>query len=412
MTPQTLFWLFILLIVLDFLWDTYTDYLNARRFDAPLPDEVRDIYDEADYRRSIAYKKMHYRLGLVKSVFSTLFILVLLFTRAFAWLDRVTGQWTDNPVMHSLLFFAVLLTLSVIFSLPFDYYAVFKIEEKFGFNRSTLKLFVTDKIKSWLLSLVFLFLVGYPVIWIYYHYPQDFWWMAWLVIAFFSLIMNLLYSDLIVPLFNKQTPLPPGELRRKLEDLARRAGFKIKDVYLIDGSKRSTKANAYFSGFGPRKRIVLYDTLQEDLTPEEITAVMAHEIGHYKKKHILWQWTVSMALTGLTLWLLSLALQSETLAQALGVSRPSFHIGLIAFGLLYGIVEHITGILGNMLSRRFEFQADRYAMRLGYGDYLATALKKLARKSYANLTPHPLYVKIHYSHPPLAQRLKHLYHEK
>jgi len=412
MTPETLFWIFVALIVLDFIWDTWVDYLNARRYDAPLPPEVQDVYDETSYRQSIRYKKTYFRFGLIKSAFSFGIILLMLFTGAFARLDEWVRQWISDPVWQSLLYFGILLTLSMLISIPFDYYAVFHIEEKFGFNRQTKRIFWTDKIKSFFLSLVFLLILGYPVIWIYYRYPEHFWWMAWLITSVFSLVMTLLYSDLIVPLFNKQRPLEAGELRDRLEELAVRTGFRLKNVYVIDGSKRSTKANAYFAGFGPRKRIVLYDTLQEKLTPAEITAVMAHEIGHYKKKHVLIHWLISVLLTGLTFWLLSLALQSRTLAHALGARETSFHIGLIAFALLYGIIEHVTGVLTHALLRRFEFQADGYAARLGFAEELISALKKLARESFSNLTPHKLYVWMHYSHPPLSERIKHLRYEK
>ncbi len=408
MNPQTVFWIFIALIVIDFVFNTWLDILNAQHFDDPLPDEVSDIYDEESYRQSIAYKKTYFRFGLIKSVFHFIIVLLFLFSGGFAWLDGLVSQITAHPVWQSLIFFGILILAEMLINLPFAYYATFRIEEKFGFNKSTLKTFISDKIKSAFLSLIFLVLVGYPVIWIYYRDSENFWWKAWLVISIFSIIINFLYSDLIVPLFNKQTPLEPGELRNRLEILANKTGFKIKDIYVIDGSKRSTKANAYFSGFGPRKRIVLFDTLIQDLEPGEIEAVLAHEIGHYKKKHILWNIALSVLLTGLTLYLLSLALQNQVLAQALGVEKPSFHIGAIAFALLYGLIEDILSVIQGIISRKFEFQADRYAARYGYAKSLISALKKLARKSFSNLTPHPLYVFVHYSHPPLRERIKNL----
>ncbi len=408
MTPQIVFWIFVGLIIIDFVWDTVVDFLNARHFDDPVPEVLQDVYEEKSYRQSVAYKKAHFRLALFKSTFHLIAVLTILFLDGFALLDSFTAGLTDNPVMHSLLFFAFLLTAESMISLPFAYYATFGIEEKFGFNRSDLKTFISDKLKSLMLGLVFLFMIGYPVIRIYYQDPENFWWKAWVVVSAFSLTMNLLYSDIIVPLFNKQTPLSPGELRDRLETLASRTGFKIKDIYVIDGSKRSTKANAYFAGFGPRKRIVLYDTLIDDLTPEEIEAVLAHEIGHYQKKHIILNILISGLLTGITFYLLSIALKSHTLAQALGVDKPSFHTGVIAFALLYGVIEAVLSVFQNLISRKFEFQADRFAAEHGYASPLVSALKKLARKSFSNLTPHPLYVWMHYSHPPLPERIRNL----
>ncbi len=412
MKVETVFWIFIALIVLDFIKDFWLDYLNAQHFDDPVPEELQDVYDSESYRKSIEYKKALHKFGFYKSFFYLFVILLFLFMNGFAWLDQTVSEFTQSAVWQSILFFMFLLVAESIISLPFSYYSVFKIEEKFGFNRMTLKTFVTDKIKSLFLSLIFLLIIGYPVIWIYYRFPDKFWWLAWLVVAGFSIVLNFLYSDLIVPLFNKQTPLEEGELRDRLEELARKAGFKLKNIYVIDGSKRSTKANAYFSGFGPRKRIVLYDTLIEDLEPEEIAAVLAHEIGHYKKKHIVWQMLISIVVSGLTFYLLSLALKSETLAQALGVDKPSFHIGAIAFALLYGLIDEILSLGQLDLSRKFEYQADRFAASFGYAGKLITSLKKLARKSFSNLTPHPLYVFFHYSHPPLISRIKHLKNEK
>ncbi|NPA43082.1 MAG: M48 family metallopeptidase [Chlorobi bacterium] len=412
MNPDKVFLLIVLTVTLLFLWERWVAYLNARRFGHPPPPETADIYDPEAYRHHMTYKKKHYRLSLIQETLGFVLLILLLFTGAFAALDRLTASLTDRPVWRSLLYLAFLLTALFLFRLPFDYYAVFRIEQDAGFNRMRPALFWADKVKGWLLSLGLLVLVGWPVIALYYKYPDRFWWTAWAVVVLFTALFTLFYSDLIVPLFNKQTPLAPGPLRDLLEDTARRAGFRLRDIYVIDGSKRSTKANAYFTGFGPRKRIVLYDTLIQDLEPEEIAAVLAHEIGHYKKRHVWLLFLVSVLLTGLTFWLLDQALRSEALSRALGVEEPSFHTGLVAFALLYGVVELITSIATGALSRRFEFQADAYAARAGYAPALIRALKKLARKSYANLTPHPLYVRMYYSHPPLHERIQKLKYEK
>jgi STE24 endopeptidase len=237
---------------------------------------------------------------------------------------------------------------------------------------------------------------------------QYFWLYAWGVITLFSVFLNLFYSELIVPLFNKQTPLPAGELRTGLEAFAKKTGFKLKDIYVIDGSKRSTKANAYFSGFGPKKRIVLYDTLQNELTDEEIVAVLAHEIGHYKKKHIIFTLVLSVFLTGLMLFLLSLVVNNPSLSLALGSEKTSFHLGLIVFGILYSPLSLVIGMFSNYISRKNEFAADRFVTENFKPEILANALKKLSVKNLSNMMPHPAYVFFHYSHPPLLRRLEKL----
>jgi STE24 endopeptidase len=220
--------------------------------------------------------------------------------------------------------------------------------------------------------------------------------------------MNFFYSELIVPLFNKQTPLENGPLRDKIESFAGKTGFKLKNIYIIDGSKRSTKTNAYFSGFGPKKRIVLYDTLLKELTEDEIVAVLAHEIGHYKKRHILLMMLSSIIITGIMLFLLSLIVDSPQLALALGAEHQSFHLGLIVFGILYSPLSLLIGLASNFVSRKHEFAADRFAKDNYSSEVLAAALKKLSVKNLSNMLPHPVYVFFHYSHPPLLQRLEKL----
>jgi len=264
------------------------------------------------------------------------------------------------------------------------------------------------KSKSWFIAL----LVGVPVLglitWFYYRTGKNFWLYTWGVITLFSVFINLFYSELIVPLFNKQTPLPDGSLRNEIEAFAGKTGFKLKNIYVIDGSKRSTKANAYFSGFGPKKRIVLYDTLQNELTEDEIVAVLAHEIGHYKKKHILFTLIFSIILTGLMLFLFSLVVNNPSLSQALGAKQSSFHLGLIVFGILYSPLSLIIGMFSNHISRRNEFEADRFVRENYISEILANALKKLSVKNLSNMMPHPAYVFFHYSHSPLLGRLEKL----
>ena len=291
---------------------------------------------------------------------------------------------------------------------PFNYYKTFVIEEAFGFNKTSIKTFFLDKLKGWLMMIVVGGLLLSAIIWFYETTGDDFWLYTWGLVTVFVVFMNLFYARLIVPLFNKQTPLEEGTLRSQIETYANKVGFTLDKIFVIDGSKRSTKANAYFSGFGSEKRVTLYDTLIKDLDEEEIVAVLAHEVGHYKRNHITINLFMSILTTGFTLWLLSLFIDNSLLSEALNVSKPSFHIGLVAFGVLYSPLSEITGMVMNYLSRKFEYQADNYAKSTYGGAPLISALKKLSKNSLSNLTPHSAYVFAHYSHPTLLERFRNL----
>jgi STE24 endopeptidase len=306
------------------------------------------------------------------------------------------------------LFFGIIGLASDIINIPFSWYDSFVIEARYGFNTMTIRIFITDHLKSLLLAI----LIGTPVLglitWFYYKTGPNFWLYAWGLITLFSIFINFFYSELIVPLFNKQVPLPPGPLRDEIESFSKRAGFQLKNIYTIDNSKRSTKANAYFSGFGSKKRIVLYDTLLKDLDNNEIVAVLAHEIGHYKKKHFLVNVVLSFILTGIMLFIFSLIVNNPALSRSLGAENPSFHMGLVVFGILYSPISLVIGLIVNIISRRNEFAADKFALEYYDSTILAGALKKLSVKNLSNMTPHPVYVFFHYSHPPLLERIKRL----
>jgi STE24 endopeptidase len=246
------------------------------------------------------------------------------------------------------------------------------------------------------------------IIFIYQKTGNMFWVYAWIVVSAFSVFMAMFYSNLIVPLFNKQTPLEEGELRNAISDFSKKVGFKLDNIFVIDGSKRSTKANAYFTGLGAKKRIVLYDTLINDLETEELVAVLAHEIGHNKKKHVVQGLLIGLVQTGIVLFIFGLLINNPLLSKALGVDEPNFHIGMVAFGVLYSPISFFTGIFMNMLSRKNEYQADRFAAENYKPEALASALKKLSINNLSNLTPHKRYVFFHYSHPTLLQRLAFL----
>lgn len=408
MTPQILFYILIAFLLINFIIDSVLDYLNAKHFDDEIPFELQDVYDETEYKKSQAYKKENERFSNYTGLFSLGLTLAFFFFKGFAFVDNYVRQFTDNELFVSLLFFGIIMIGSDIITTPFSYYKTFVIEEKYGFNKSTKKLFWLDKLKGLFLTIILGGLILALIIWFYQKTGTSFWLYTWLFIAVFSIFMTLFYSSLIVPLFNKQSPLEDGKLKTEIDNFAKKVGFKLDNIFVIDGSKRSTKANAYFSGFGAKKRIVLYDTLINDLETNEIVGVLAHEIGHYKKKHVFVNMLLSILLTGLTLFILSLFINNSLLSEALSVSKPSFHIGLIAFGVLYTPISEITSLLMNLLSRKFEYQADNYAKEKFDGEALISSLKKLSKNSLSNLTPHKWYVFWHYSHPTLLERVLNL----
>lgn len=408
MTPNTLFYILIAIIVIEFIIDTTLDILNAKHYGDALPEPLKDVYDHDEYLKSQAYKKERFKFGLVSSTFSILLMLAFFYFDGFAYVDNLARSFSDNSIIVALIFFGIIMIGSDIVTTPFSYYSTFVIEEKYGFNKTTVKTFILDKIKGILMIAIIGGGLLALIIWFYNWSGSNFWLYAWTVIAIFSVFMNMFYAKLIVPLFNKQTPLEAGSLRNKIEAYAKTVGFKLDKIFVIDGSKRSTKANAYFSGFGSEKRITLYDTLINDLVEEEIVAVLAHEVGHYKRNHIIINLIVSTLLTGLTLWLLSLCVGSPLLSQALNIETPSFHIGLLVFGILYSPISEITGLLMNLLSRAFEYQADDFAKSTYAGEPLISGLKTLSKNSLSNLTPHPAYVFMHYSHPTLLQRFQNI----
>lgn len=373
-----------------------------------LPLKLKGICDEKEYRRTQLYYRENLKLSVWSSTLNLAVIIIMLAAGGFALADTIARSLSNNDVIIALIFFFIIGFASELINLPFSWYDTFVIEKKFGFNTMTKRTFITDQLKSWFIAL----LVGIPVLaivtWIYYRTEKGFWIYAWLLITAFTLFVNFFYSELIVPLFNKQTPLIESPLRTKIEAFAARTGFRLKNIFVIDGSKRSTRANAYFSGFGSKKRIVLYDTLIKEMSDEEIVAVLAHEIGHYRRKHVIRNIVSSVLLTGLMLYLFSRIIGNPVLSAALGADTPGFHIGLIAFGILYSPVSLIIGLLSNYISRRNEYEADRFVKENYDPGKLASALKILSVKNLSNMMPHPAYVFFHYSHPPLLSRLEKL----
>ena len=396
------------IFIISHTWESIVDFFNAKWFNKQLDSLVSDIYDNNEYNKQQLYKKENYKFSNISGTISFVITALILIFGLFGKLDIYISNQVSSPLLQTLIFFAIIGFGSTILSLPFSYYHTFVIEEKFGFNKSTKLTFFADTLKSLLLGALLGGIILSILVWIYNYIQNDFWWMAWIFISGFSIGLNFFYSTLIVPLFNKQTPLEDGELKQAIEDFGKKAGFEIDNIYVIDGSKRSSKANAYFAGFGKKKRIVLYDTLINQMNTSEIVAVLAHEIGHYKHKHTIANLIMGIAQTGIMLYILSLFLSNANLSIALGGTENKFHLGIIAFSILFSPISEFIGIFMNILSRKFEYQADNFAKSFGLENELISGLKNLSKNSYSNLTPHPLYVFTNYSHPPIKERIENL----
>lgn len=405
---NTIFVVIIAILIFGYLLERILDTLNLKHTLPELPEELSGIFDPDEYKRSQLYKRDNTRFSFFTSSLSLIVMLLIFFLGGFGWLDDWVSTLTSKYIVHVLLFFGILALASDILTTPLALYSTFVIEERYGFNRTTIKTFVLDKFKGWLLGAVIGGGLLALVTWIYMLTGSWFWLIALGVVTLVSVFMNMFYANLIVPLFNKQNPLEEGSLRSKIEEFAKEVSFKLDNIFVMDGSKRSSKANAYFTGLGPKKRIVLFDTLINDLKEEEIVAVLAHEVGHYKKKHTITGLILATLQTAVMFYLFSLFVEMDSLALALGGEQASFHLGLIAFGVLYTPISMLMGSGSNLFSRHIEFQADRYARKYFGGEQLVSSLKKMSKNNLSNLTPHPVYVFFHYSHPPLLQRIRAL----
>lgn len=405
---QTVFIVIIVILTVDFILGRILSFLNNRSSKLPIPALLSGVYDEEKYKKQQAYLDVNSRFGMITSSFSFLIVILMYGFGGFGWLDTIVSTWSMSPILISLIFFGIIFLANDIISLPFELYDTFVIEERFGFNKTTPKTFVLDKLKGYLLTVLIGGGLMALIMWLYQLNPDYFWLIAWACVSAFGLFMSMFYSELIVPLFNKQTPLEVGELRDAIEKFSSKANFSLKNIYVIDGSKRSTKSNAYFTGLGKKKRIVLYDTLIKELETDEIVAVLAHETGHNKHKHTLKNMAISLPYNLLIFYLLGIFLKSDVLAQALGGSEANFHLNILAFGILYSPVSTALGLLMNVLSRKFEYQADNFVKTNGLGNELISSLKKISSQALSNLTPHPAYVFANYSHPTLLQRVEKL----
>ena len=408
MTAENWLYLIIGLVIFNYLFSTVLDFINGKNWRTQIPPVMKDYYDEDKYLKAKNYSKEKGKVSLISSSLSTLITLLFLIFNGYGWLDNFLSIYYDIPFLKSGIFFLVLFILSDFISIPFSCYNTFVIEEKYGFNKTTVKTFVLDKIKGYLIALIIGGILLFGVIYIVSLLENGFWVWLWMSLSVIMLLVNMFYADLIVPIFNKLTPLEHGSLREKIESYTKKVGYSLKNIYIIDGSKRSSKANAFFSGLGPRKTIALYDTLVEKHSEEELVAVLAHEVGHYKKKHVFTSLFLTISQLGLMCFLLELCLKVGEISQALGGKEMVFHFGMVAFGILYSPIGTLLSILMNINSRKNEFEADNYAKTTYNGAALELALKKLSVDSLSNLYPHPFYTFIHYSHPPLLKRLSAL----
>ena len=405
---QIIYITIIAITAIDFVFDKVLDFFNDKAKSLEMPAEAEGIYDAERYAKWLAYDKANGRVSSISSSISIVISLAMLVFGGFGWIDIQLREVTEQPVLLALLYFGVIGLASSIISLPFSVYSTFVIEERFGFNKTTVKTFIMDMIKGAALSLVIGVPLGALIIWLFYELGDAFWIVAWGIISLFSVFMTMFAATWIMPLFNKFTPLGDGELRTAIEAYCEKADFKLNRLFVMDGSKRSAKSNAFFSGLGPKKTIALYDTLIEQQSTEEIVAVLAHEIGHYKKQHTRQSLVLSILQTGVMLFLLGTFLRKPEFSLALGAEQLSFHVGIIAFGIIFSPISTLIGIGMNMLSRKNEFEADAYARDTCDGKPLASALKKLTAENLGNLKPHPVYVFVHYSHPPVLKRLERL----
>jgi len=408
MDQETIKYLLLLVVSFNFIFEKIINYLNVSKKSEPIPPTLQGYLDVDKLKKSKSYQRVGYQFGLVTGTFTFVITLLLIGFGLFGWLDEWLRQYIQNPMLLTLAYFSIVFIGSDILSIPFDYYQTFKIENDFGFNTSTVKTFFLDKVKGYLLSIIIGGALLATLLWLILELSQDFWWIFWIVASLFMLLANLFYSGLILPLFNKLTPLEEGELKDAITSYATSVGFSLKNVFVMDGSKRSSKGNAFFSGFGKRKKVVLFDTLIKQHTQEELVAVLAHEIGHYQKGHIKTGMLAGVIQTGLILYILSLFIFSEPLSLALGGNQMAVHLNIIGFTMLFTPISMIIGVGMNYLSRKNEFEADAFAKTTYSGPPLAKALKTLSVKTLSDIDPHPLFVFINYSHPPLLKRLEKL----
>lgn len=394
-------------MIFGFIVDFIANQLNLKTFLPDVPGEFKDVFSAEKYKKSQQYTKVNTNFSLLTGTFDFIVILVFWFAGGFGWVDHWIRSFGYEEVVSGLMFFAVLGVANYILSLPFSIYHTFVLEEKFGFNRTTVKTFILDQIKGMMLSIIIGGILLGLILWIFSTVGEQAWLYAAIAAILFIIIIQSVAPTWIMPLFNKFTPLEDGELRNSIENFARKVNFPLTGIFVMDGSKRSSKSNAFFTGFGKNKRIALFDTLIENHSVGELTGVLAHEIGHYKKKHIQLGMVISVFETAVMFYLFSLFLNNPDLSSAFAVENSSVYTSLVFFAMLYSPISMVLSLLGNILSRHNEFQADNFAVtNTGAPEEMVSALKKLSVDNLSNLTPHPFFVFLNYSHPPVLKRIE------
>ncbi len=403
---QTVLYIIIGFIVFEFVLSKTLSWMNMKTWYKTLPPEVKDLYDAEKYVKARDYANANNKIGTLSASLSLIITISFLSFHGFAWLDDVVRAYTASPIWQCLIFFGLFSLVSSIISLPFELYETFVIEEKFGFNKTTPLLYITDKLKMLALSIVLGGGLLALLTFLFGVLGNKFWIAGWALVSSISILVAMFYTNVLLPVFNKLTPLESGELRSAIEKYAAGVQFPLTNILVMDGSKRSTKANAFFSGLGHKKNIVLYDNLINDMTTDEITAVLAHEVGHYKKKHILQSMVLSVGQMGLLFFVFGLLADNQLMGEVLGAKQNSFHLSLVAFSLLFAPISMVTGLLMNLFSRKNEYEADAYAKATYGAAPLISSLRKLTINHLGNLQPHPAYVFFNYSHPTFLQRMK------
>ncbi|MFQ5824867.1 MAG: M48 family metallopeptidase [bacterium] len=394
-------------IIISYLLSLITEALNLKALREDLPEEFEGVYDAEAYKKSQEYTRVKTKFGFITSTFSIALTLIFWFAGGFNFLDQIVRSWNLHIILTGIAYIGILIFIKALLSLPFSIYATFVIEERFGFNKTTPVTFVTDILKELMLAVV----LGGPLlagVLAFLQYAGALAWVyCWIATTIFILFVDFIAPTWIMPLFNKFTPLEDGELKKAIISYAHSVKFALQNVFVMDGSKRSSKTNAFFTGFGKNKRIALFDTLIEKHTVPELVAVLAHEIGHYKKKHILQGMIISIIHMGVMFFLLSIFISHEGLFTAFYMEHISIYAGLIFFGMLYAPIELILSIFMQIFSRKNEYEADRFAVEtIENYNSMVEALKKLSVHNLSNLTPHSLYVFLNYSHPPTLERIK------
>ncbi|RAP37171.1 peptidase M48 [Candidatus Marinamargulisbacteria bacterium SCGC AAA071-K20] len=403
------FYLLIILsfYILFFLIDTIVDILNVKHIQTELPEEFKAVYDSEKYQKSQEYLRECTRFSLIKSSFNLLVTVPFIVLGGFNLVDQLSRQFNFSSIVTGLLFFGLLSLGSFVIDIPFSLFSTFVIEKKYGFNKTTFSTFVIDILKSLLLSVV----IGAPILalilWFFESNGANAWLYCWLALTAIQIVLMFVAPILIMPLFNKFEPLEEGELKTSILDYAKKENFSLKGLFTMDGSKRSTKSNAYFTGFGQFRRIVLFDTLIKNHSVNELLTIVAHEMGHYKKKHIFKMIVVSIISSGFMFFILSLFLNNALLFEAFKMDHISVYASLVFFSFLYSPIETILSVFSNISSRKHEFEADAYAVdTTNLHKDLVSGLKKLSVDNLSNLSPHPLKVFLEYSHPPVLERIK------